>query len=174
MSSEIRRNQIRDILRNRFSPLSAAELAKKLNVTRQTIVGDIALLRAQGADIIATPAGYLFASNMAKGSMLERQIACCHTPSELENELFTVVDNGGEILDVIVEHPIYGQITGRLDIKSRFDAARFIDSICKQNALLLSQLTEGIHLHTIRCKDEPAFERILSALSAKGLLLSKE
>lgn len=174
MSAELRRKEISDILKKRQSPVSAAELAKKLNVTRQTIVGDIALLRALGLDVLATPTGYLLASSMAKGTMLERTLACCHAPERLEEELYIIVDNGGEILDVVVEHPIYGQITGRLDIKSRFDASRFIDNIYKQNAPLLSQLTEGIHLHTIRCKDEEMYERILSALSEKGLLLSKE
>lgn len=174
MSAEMRRKEITDILRRRQSPLSAADLAKKMGVTRQTIVGDIALLRAVGLDILATPTGYIFASNMEKGSMLQHTLACCHSPEQLENELYTIVDNGGEILDVIVEHPIYGQITGRLDIKSRFDAGRFIDNIYKQNAPLLSQLTEGIHLHTVRCKDEDTFQRIYSALLAKGLLLSKE
>ena len=174
MTAELRRKEIADILRRRQSPLSAADLAKKLNVTRQTIVGDIALLRALGLDVLATPTGYMLASSMAKGAMLERTLACCHKPEELENELYTIVDNGGEVLDVIVEHPIYGQITGRLDIKSRFDAGRFIDNTYKQNAPLLSQLTEGIHLHTIRCKDEDTFHRILSVLSEKGLLLGKE
>ncbi len=174
MTAELRRKEITDILRKRQSPLSAADLAKKLNVTRQTIVGDVALLRALGLDILATPTGYIFASNIEKNSMIQRTLACCHVPEELEEELYAIVDNGGEILDVVVEHPIYGQITGRLDIKSRFEASRFVDSVCKQNAPLLSQLTGGIHLHTVRCKDEDTFQRILNALSQKGLLLSKE
>ena len=174
MTADMRRKEISDILKRRQSPLSAADLAKKLGVTRQTVVGDIALLRAQGLEILATPTGYMLASCMAKGSMLERTLACCHQPEQLENELFTIVDNGGEILDVIVEHPVYGQITGRLDIKSRFDAGRFIDNIYKQNAPLLSQLTDGIHLHTIRCKDDDTYQRIYAALFQKGLLLSRE
>lgn len=174
MSAELRRKEIMTILQSRLLPLSAADLAKKMGVTRQTIVGDIALLRAQGLDILATPTGYVLASSMANGNMTLHTLACSHAPEDLEKELFAIVDNGGEILDVIVEHPIYGQITGCLDIKSRFDASRFIDNVLKQKAPLLSQLTGGIHLHTIRCKDEEVYQRILSVLSEQGLLLSRE
>ena len=174
MSGELRRRKIAEVLETRLSPLSATDLAKKFDVTRQTIVGDIALLRASGMDILATPNGYIISSNMSSGKTILRTLACSHGPDDLEKEIYTIIDNGGEVLDVIVEHPLYGQLTGRLDILSRFDARRFIDNVHKQNVPLLSRFTEGIHLHTIRCKDEQMYERILSALYAQGILLSKE
>ena len=35
----------------------------------------------------------------------------------------------------------------------------------------LSNLTEGIHLHTISCPDETAFQRVQTALERLGVLL---
>lgn len=171
MSAELRRKKIAEVLKSETLPVSATDLAKMFEVTRQTIVGDIALLRASGLDILATPSGYILTSHKTPGSMIQRTLACNHGPDNLEKEIYTIVDNGGEILDVIVEHPLYGQLTGRLDILSRYDARRFVENVHKQNAPLLSRLTEGIHLHTIRCKDEQTYQRILNALRHQGILL---
>ena len=143
-------------------------LAEKFSVSRQIIVGDIALLRSSGEEILATPRGYVTPKE-ARG--LVRRIAVKHTPQQMADELNTIVDNGCTVIDVTVEHPVYGQLTGPLQISSRYEVGQFIER-CR-SAEPLSRLTDGIHLHTLLCPDEAAFERTKDALRALGLLLEE-
>ena len=88
-----------------------------------------------------------------------------------EEELNAMVDQGCTVLDVTVEHPVYGQLTGQLQISSRYDVEQFLARVQAHDAAPLSMLTGGIHLHTLRCPDEAACERACAALKAAGLLL---
>lgn len=160
-----RKAAIIEAIRTSEIPVSASALARKLHVSRQIIVGDIALIRASGTQIIATPRGYVWERSNA-GS--ERKIAVMHAPQQMREELYTIVDQGAEVVDVIVEHPTYGQLVGQLQLSSRYDVDQFIDRM--QGNEPLSQLTHGVHLHTIRCRDAAVFERVENALRKKGLL----
>ena len=124
MHAEERRETILKLLRQSAQPVSASTLAGQLSVSRQIIVGDIALLRAGGADILATPRGYCLQNAAAAG--LTRRVAVRHDEAGMEAELNTMVDNGCTVVDVIVEHPLYGQLTGPLQLSSRYDVAQFI------------------------------------------------
>lgn len=73
----------------------------------------------------------------------------------MEDELNAIVDQGCTVIDVIVEHPIYGQLTGPLQLSSRYDVVQFVDRCRQSDALPLSNLTEGIHLHTISAQTRP-------------------
>ena len=170
MQAEQRREDILEILRNAREPVSAGALAARYHVSRQIIVGDVALLRASGANISATPRGYIID---AASAGLRRQIACLHRDSQMEAELNAIVDNGCAVLDVIVEHPVYGQLTGALNLKSRYDVSQFLLRCREADAKPLSDLTEGIHLHTVSCPDEAAFQRMLDSLRALGFLLER-
>ena len=97
---------------------------------------------------------------------LSRQI------SNMERELNAIVDQGWTVLDVVVEHPVYGQITGRLDLSSRYEVSEFIRRVNQSRSHPLSDLTDGIHLHTVSCPDEGAWRRVLAALEREGFLLS--
>lgn len=166
MNAEQRRSQVLACLQTAQTPLSASHLAAQMGVSRQIIVGDIALLRACGHQIFATPRGYLL-QRTPQG--LRKTVACVHTREQMEQELNLLVDNGCTVLDVIVEHPVYGQLTGSLQLHNRYDVKQFIERA--KDAPPLSQLTEGIHLHTLLCPDEAAFERVQTALRQAGLLL---
>ena len=96
--------------------------------------------------------------------------ACRHRADQMEAELNAVVDQGCTVLDVIVEHPIYGQLTGPLRLSSRYEVAQFIQRCRQESAAPLSQLTEGVHLHTVLCPDQEAAGRVRAALEALGLL----
>ena len=146
----------------------AAALAREFSVSRQIIVGDVALLRAGGLSIAATPRGYMLPE---EHSGLVRTLACRHRADQMEDELNAIVDQGCTVIDVIVEHPIYGQLTGPLQLSSRYDVIQFVDRCRQSDALPLSNLTEGIHLHTISCPDETAFQRVQTALEQLGVLL---
>ncbi len=109
MQAGERRKAILELLRQASRPLSAGYLAGRFSVSRQAVVGDVALLRASGADISATPRGYVI---LKARQGLIRQVACRHDGLGMEAELCAVVDQGCSVLDVIVDHPVYGQLTG--------------------------------------------------------------
>ena len=168
MNAAQRRERILESLKAAQAPLSAAALAQRLSVSRQIIVGDVALLRAGGEDITATPRGYVLERPRAG---LRRTVACLHSGADMERELTLMVDQGCAVENVIVEHPVYGQLTGPLDLSSRYDIAQFIRKNEENAARPLSLLTDGIHLHTLRCPDEEAFERAVKALGEAGFLV---
>ena len=171
MKADERRNAILSQLRISAAPISAENLAKKFGVSRQVVVGDIALLRAFGNEISATPRGYILERDTG---MLTRTLACCHKGEDMERELNIMVDNGCIVKNVIVEHPIYGQLTGSLELKSRYDIRQFVTRSLECEAQPLSALTDGIHLHTLLCPDEETFSRVISELKDLGILLNKE
>lgn len=164
-----RREAILRELETATKPISASRFAKEFKVSRQIVVGDVALLRAQGAEITATARGYLLEINKDRQGIVFK-IVCQHTVDQTEEELETIVSLGGEIIDVIVEHPIYGELTGGLHIATEKDIQAFIKAYKKNSAALLSSLTSGIHLHTIRCADEQTEQKIKDALAEKGIL----
>ncbi len=166
MTSAERRSAIEYRLRQATSPVSATALAKEFHVSRQVIVGDVALLRAGGLDVQATPRGYVLG---AEPSGVTATLACVHDRAGMERELTAIVDNGGEVVDVIVEHAVYGQLTGQLRLRSRHDVAQFMVKV--QDASPLSALTDGIHLHTVRCPDGETLERVTQVLKQEGFLL---
>lgn len=168
MNAEARRAAALITLRQATQPVSATALANQFSVSRQVIVGDIALLRAAGEDISATPRGYVI---LPATSGLIRQIACQHGYDDMGNELYAMIDQGCTVLDVIVEHPVYGQLTGSLHLASRYDVAQFLERCAQGGAQPLSNLTEGIHLHTLLCPTEAAYERVTEALGNLHILL---
>jgi len=174
MTTLERREKIRELLEQSAKPISATALARQFHVSRQVVVGDIALLRASGTEILATPNGYIHASHTQANGNILRTLACNHGENRLAEELYTIIDNGGAMIDVIVDHPIYGQLTGQLNLFSRYDTDRFLKSVEENRALLLSRLTDGVHLHTISCKDEDTFQRITAALAHAGILLDRD
>ena len=171
MDSSTRRSQVYDVIKSSEKAVSATALAKAFHVSRQLIVGDVALLRAEGYKILATPRGYICDGAETKG--LIKTIAVVHKPEEIMDEIYTIIDLGGTIIDVIVEHPIYGQLSAQLHLSNRYDADQFYIKLCEQKAKPLSNLTDGLHLHTISCPNEEVYQRILKALDKKGYLYSK-
>ena len=170
MNAEGRRKRLLELLEAAEGAVSATALAHTLSVSRQIIVGDIALLRAAGGHIIATPRGYVL-ERSAAGEL--RTVACRRsTPEEMAHELNIMVDNGCTVVNVIVEHQVYGQLVGQLDLSSRYDVSEFIRTVEKYSARPLSDLTGGIHLHTLRCPDEGAYGRVTAALERAGILLT--
>lgn len=171
MDTMNRRDNILKQIQESDKPISASSLANIFHVSRQLIVGDVALLRASGKNIVATPRGYVWEEKEPDG--IVRTIAVAHKEDDLAEEIYTVVDLGGTMVDVIVEHPLYGQLCGKLHIQSRYDANQFLDDVHNKQAAPLSNLTNGLHLHTIQCKNEEIYNRILQELKEKGFLYEK-
>ena len=170
MTAAQRREKIHSQLLAAAAPVSATALANKYGVSRQIIVGDIALLRAGGCNITATPRGYLIAATDG----LNLQLAVCHTADQTRDELYAMVDCGCTVQDVVVEHPVYGQLTAALQLASRYDVDQFIDRMAMLDARPLSALTEGIHLHTLSCPTEEVLAHLKDKLRAIGVLLDEQ
>ncbi len=170
MNAQQRRAALLEVLQGAGGPVSAASLAARFQVSRQIIVGDVALLRAGGSPIEATSRGYVL---RAAAPELVRTVACSHTSEDMERELNIMVDNGCEVLDVVVEHPVYGQLSGGLHLSSRYDVSQFIQRVSAEDAKPLSALTHGIHLHTLSCPSEDAYLRVKAALAKAGLLVEE-
>lgn len=167
MDANQRRGAVAECLAHADQPVSATALARQFSVSRQIIVGDIALLRAGGLEVLATPRGYVLPKT---GQGMTCRVACLHGEEDLARELEIIVDNGCTVLDVMVEHPIYGQLTGPLQLTSRYDVKQFVEKLAEQAARPLSLLTDGVHLHTIQCPDGNAYQRVMEQLKEAGIL----
>ena len=151
-------------------PVSGGKLAERLGVSRPTVVQDLALLRAAGHRIFATPRGYTLVSpDTPRG--FQKTVAVKHTPRDTEDELTALVDLGVRVRDVIVEHPLYGELRGLLLIESREDVREFLERLATSGAGLLSQTTGGIHLHTLEASRPELLERAAAELRERGYLL---
>lgn len=166
-----RREMILEELSQAAKNVNATQLSEKFGVSRQIVVGDIALLRASGIEIISNSRGYRLANKSA--GMLETKLAVKHGPDQVEEELRLIVENGGTVADVIIEHELYGEIKGTVDIKNDAEVTSFLNKVEQAHATLLSSLTDGIHLHTIQYPDEETLVKIKQALSQAGILLEE-
>ena len=169
MNSIDRRESIIKLLLESKEPIKGSVIAKKYSVTRQVIVKDIAILRAKGKNIIATPDGYMINKNENKVKAI---IAVTHNEEEMFNEMSIVIKYGGTIEDVIVEHPLYGQMAGMLMIKNYNELNKFVEKYQEQRARLLSVLTNGVHLHTISAENEHDINLIISELKKRNFIVS--
>ena len=166
MTAVQRRSAIYEQLTHADAPISATALAQRFSVTRQVVVGDIALLRAEGHSITATPRGYMIPAETG----LRRTIACHHSSGDTQRELFAMVDCGCTVLDVIVEHPVYGQLTAPLALSSRYDVEQFVQRMADSHAQPISALTGGVHLHPLSCPNEAVFAHLKATLADMGML----
>lgn len=173
MEAAQRREKIQEVLKQSEKPVSAGVFSRMLGVSRQIIVGDVALLRAANVPIAATPRGYVLQKDDERQGIIHT-IACRHSRENITAELYAIVDNGCGVLDVIVDHAVYGQISGQLHIFSRYDADDFVKKLNKSGSLPLCNLTEGVHLHTLTCPSEEAFRRVLEKLKEENILFEKE
>lgn len=169
MNSIERRMAIEKRLLQSNTPEKGQILAKDYGVTRQVIVKDIAILRAEGKNIIATPEGYIIQKN--DENRIIKVVALCHRTEDIKDELECIIKFGGVVKDVIVEHPLYGEIRGMLMIKTLYDIENFITKIIQNKAEPLMILTAGVHLHTIEANNEDTMNKILKQLNVRGYLV---
>ncbi len=174
MDGDKRRTEIIRMLEERQDtkePIAGTELAKQLGVSRQVIVQDIALLRAVNKNILSTNKGYiLFAENEADRAC-KRFYKVKHSADGMQQELYAIVDCGGRILDVEVDHPIYGQIMADLIIHNRQDVDNFVREVKVFGTKPLSSLTEDIHYHTVEADSEEILDNIEVTLQRLGFLV---
>lgn len=168
-----RRDLILAWLKEAAAPLTGTALAKQMNVSRQVIVQDISLLKAGGESIMATSRGYLYFQENHQSDNVSRVIVVNHRPEDTADELHTLVDYGVTVKNVMVEHPIYGDLSGSLMLQNRRDVDIFINELYHTQASLLLKLTDGIHLHTIEADTTQQLEEASEALKKAGYLLEQ-
>ena len=142
MDARERRRAIMAVLEGAKGPVSGSALAREVGVSRQIVVQDIALLRADGHDIVATNRGYVLQE----------------APSS------------PAVLNVIVNHRVYGKITADLDIRNRRDVERYLRDIESGKSFPLLTVTSGYHFHRIAAEDEQTLDEIEAMLKEKGYL----
>ncbi|MGN1382257.1 MAG: transcription repressor NadR [Eubacterium sp.] len=167
MNNKVRREEIKKLLLASERPVSGGSIAKQFQVSRQVVVQDIALLRANGLDIISTNRGYVLHKEKA---VCTRVFKVCHTEAQSEEEMNLVVDLGGRFLDVFVYHRAYGLIRTELKISSRLEVAAYIDDISTGKSRELLNITSGYHYHTIEADSEEILDLIQEKLQEKGFL----
>lgn len=166
MNVDERRNAIVDLLRRKDSPLPGNKLAETFSVSRQIIVGDIAALKEGGYDIVSTYEGYI----LPLSGRHTRVFKVCHSDEDMRDELYTIVDLGGGVIDVFVKHKAYDEIRALLNMYSRRDVDEFIHKIETGVSTPLKKLTSDYHYHTIDAASEETLDLIESALKEKGMI----
>jgi uncharacterized protein len=167
--SEERRAHIVAILREGGGPTTGAELSATLGVSRQAIVNDIAILRASGEPIHGSPRGYVLGDSGVGGA--SAALACVHDREASRAELELLVDRGITVLDVVVEHELYGEVQASMMISSRADVDRYMDALTATGAKPLSSLTNGVHVHHVRAPSLDSLEAAKRDLAERGFLL---
>lgn len=171
MTGEMRRTKILELLSTQGEPVPGAALARHFQVSRQVIVQDIALMRAENNRILSTNKGYIYRPAESESTLPKRVFFVKHHTEQVLDEFITVIDLGGRILDVAVEHELYGQIRVDLLIETRQDAQDFVArlAICRDNPLKV--LTDDCHYHTVAAPSEKLLDLIERELREKGYLL---
>lgn len=171
MDGKTRRQEILHILEQSKEPISGNALASRLGVSRQVIVQDIALLRT-GYPILATAQGYLFYASPERS--FRRAFLVRHNNEQIRDELMTIISYGGRVLDVAVEHDVYGQLRADLNLSTAQDVEHFCLLLKKSSSGPLFPISAGIHLHTVEADSVRQLDQIEQALLEKGYLLRSE
>ena len=164
MRANQRRKAIIERLLSSSEPVSGTVLSGELSASRQIIVQDVSVLRAEGYDIISTHSGYVIKSSPHK----ERIIKVRHTSEETADELMTVVSLGATVVDVFVRHKVYGRLEAKLNIFSERTVKQFMEGINSGKSSELMHVTSGYHNHTLRADSEEILDRVEAALKSKG------
>lgn len=166
MTGAERRKKIISLMRESAKPLSGGVLGTETGVSRQVVVQDIALLRTEGYQILATARGYL----LDEPKQAVRLFKVYHTNEQTEEELTTIVDLGGCVLDVMVNHRVYGKMSAPLNIKNRRDVQVFMNHLKTGKSTPLLNVTSGYHFHRIAAEQEEILDEIEAALRERGFL----
>lgn len=161
-----RRKAIANRLLSANGAVSGSTLSEEFGVSRQIIVQDIAVLKGCGYDILSTHNGYV----IQKSPLKERVFKLHHTTEQTEDELNTIVELGGTVVDVFVWHKVYGKVAAPLNIFSRLHVKQFIEGVRSGKSSELMNITGGYHYHTVRADSEKILDTIGKALKKKGYI----
>lgn len=167
MKAEDRRSEILSLLGNTESPVPANVLKERFDVSRQVIVQDIAILRANGYDITSTNRGYV----LNVKAQATRIFKCRHSFDELVEEGEMIISSGGKVEDIFVNHRIYGRISARLALYNRIHVEELYRSLVSGASKPLMSVTDGYHYHTVTAESESVLDEIENKLRGRGFLI---
>lgn len=167
MNGTERREKIVAYIRDSKEPVSGQKLAKVFDVSRQVIVQDMALIRANGVEIMSTHKGYIVDAPKS----VSRVFYVNHTDEQLEEELCMIVDMGGKIVNVMVDHKVYGKLEAELQITSRHKVREFVQNMKNGSSSPLKNLTSNLHAHLVEAEDENVLDMIEKGLKEMGILV---
>ncbi len=167
MTGEERRKYIVDKIKSSEKPISGTKLAELCEVSRQVIVQDVALIRASGYDIMSTNRGYIIQEQQS----FRRTFKVQHTEDQVEDEMNSIVDLGGKLINVCVNHRVYGRMEAELNVGSRRKVAEFMDDIRNGKSSPLMKITSNYHYHTVEAESEEILDEIEQMLDKKGILI---
>ena len=116
----------------------------------------------------------LFRSILSEPHTPARVFKVNHTYEQMEDELNTIVDLGGTVVDVFIWHKVYGKLSGRLDLDSRRKVGLFMDDIRSGRSTPLMKVTDDYHYHTVEADDEETLDIVGEALADKGYLVEDD
>ena len=167
MKAAERRKEIANYLMTEGKAVSGGALSDKFGVSRQIIVQDISVLKAAGYEILSTHSGYVI-----QGSPLaERVFKTYHTTDQTEDELNTIIDLGGTVVDVFVWHKVYGKLSVPLNIFSKLHVKQFLEGVRSGKSIELMSITGGYHYHTVRAESQEVLDQIEKALDNKKYIV---
>ena len=91
----------------------------------------------------------------------------------MEDELCAIVDLGGKVVNVMINHRVYGRMEARLDINSRKKVTEFIENIRLGKSSPLKNITSNYHYHTVEAENEEILNGIEDVLREKGYLVEE-
>ena len=165
-----RKEALIQLLKEAQKPMNGQSLAEHFHVTRQIIVQDIAVLRANGAPILSTNRGYIYKENKAN-PFVHKLFKVKHKEEDMEQELLAIVDNGGRVQNTLIDHPVYGEIETLLKLSCRRDVQHFLEQVERSDFRPLSELTDGVHYHLVEAENEQDLLYIEKALDKLGYLV---
>jgi transcriptional regulator of NAD metabolism len=164
-----RRQRVLELLREARRSITGSELSASLGVSRQAIVNDMAILRAAGEPIGGSPQGYRWRGEQMSGVFAT--LACRHDREGCQKELETLVAHGVAVLDVVVDHQLYGEVRADMNVWTHRDVQRYMEVLHTSPVEPLSALTGGVHAHHVRAPDDVALGSARSDLALLGFLL---
>lgn len=167
MRGDKRRQEILSLLGNTENAIPANVLKERFAVSRQVIVQDIAILRANGYGITSTHRGYVLDTK----TQATRVFKCRHSFEELVEEGELIIGLGGRIEDITVNHRIYGRISARLGLYNRTHVEELYRSLVSGASKPLMSVTDGYHYHTVSADSEEALDGIEARLRGRGFLI---
>jgi transcriptional regulator of NAD metabolism len=144
-----RREELVRLLRAAHEPIVGAELARMVGVSRQMLTHDLTLLRLSGVDIMYTQ----------------------HDREHMMDEMTILVDLGIHILDVGIDHPVYGPLRADLCISSRQDVWELVERLEQTGTASLAELTGGRHSHTVEAPRPDLLAKARAQLRDRGYLI---
>ena len=106
--------------------------------------------------------------------MRERVFKVNHTDEQLEEELYSIIDLGGTVVNVMVNHRVYGHMEAELRINSRRKSRSIYGRISGGKSESAEKYHFNYHYHKVAADSEETLDLIEGGTAAKTFFLYRE